>query len=259
MAPKRTLEDQWRAMLTGELPRLARTRRIMLKIPSGPRCKLCAAPFGKPGMRLVRLAGFGRSTINRRMCNGCIRHITKMPGGTELEISLLFADVRGSTRLAQLLPAHEFSALIARFYGTAAKVIDEHDGIVDKFVGDEAMALFIPGIAGDEHASRAVQAARELLHETGHAGGSPWVPLGAGVHTGTAYVGTVGEGDALDFTALGDAVNATARLAADAGPGEILISDATARAARLDTTGMETRRLTLRGREGQLDTYVSQA
>jgi adenylate cyclase len=231
----------------------------MLKIPSEPRCKLCAAPFGRPGRIVVRLVGFGRSTLNRRMCNGCIRHITKMPGGTELEISLLFADVRGSTGLAERLPPHEFSALMARFYGTAAKVVDELDGIVDKFVGDEAIALFIPGLAGNEHASRAVQAARGLLCETGHAGGSPWIPLGAGVHTGVAYVGTVGEGDALDFTALGDAVNTAARLAAEAGPGEILISDATASAAQLDTAGLETRHLSLRGRERVLDAFVARS
>jgi adenylate cyclase len=72
-------------------------------------------------------------------------------------------------------------------------------------------------------------------------------------------VGTVGEGDALDFTALGDAVNTAARLGADAGPGEILISDATASAAQLDTAGLETRHLSLRGRERVLDAFVARS
>src|SRR5207248_10959617 len=126
----------------------------------------------------------------------------KYPGGAEVEISVLFADVRGSTAIAERMPPQEFSRLMARFYGAAAAVIDEWDGIVDKFVGDGAVALFIPGFAGSDHAADAVAAARRLLEETGG-----WVPVGTGVHTGTSFVGSVGEGDVRDFTALGDTVN----------------------------------------------------
>ena len=126
---------------------------------------------------------------------------------------MLFADVRGSTGLAERIPAQEFSQLISRFYGTAARVVDRWNGLVDKFVGDEVVALFIPGFAGEDHATRAVDAARELLRETGNDGAEPWVPLGVGVHTGVAYVGRVGEDAACDFTAIGDAVNTPARLA----------------------------------------------
>ena len=124
----------------------------------------------------------------------------------------MFADIRGSTGLAEQLPPSEFGQLLTRFWGTAARVVDRWDGIVDKFVGDEAVALFIPGFAGEDHAARAVKAARELLIETGHGEGEAWVPVGIGVHTGLSYVGYIGEGDALDFTALGDTVNTAARL-----------------------------------------------
>jgi adenylate cyclase len=250
-------EEIWRGMLTGDLRGLQRMRRIMGRIPSEPRCKLCAAPFGWPGNLLLRLVGFGPSTLNRRLCRGCIRSVNKLPGGAEVEISLLFADVRGSTALAEQRPAHEFSGLMARFYGAAAKVVDAHDGIVDKFVGDEVVALFVPGFAGSDHAADAVAAARELLRETGNDGGEPWIPIGAGVHTGVAYVGTVGEGDARDFTALGDPVNATARLASSAAAGEILVSAAAAAAAGLDTRGLEARTLSLRGREETVETWVA--
>jgi adenylate cyclase len=241
-------DETWRGLLTGELEGLRRMRRMMGWIPSDPRCKLCAAPFGKPGSTLLRLVGFGPSPLNRRICRVCVRSVDKKPGGAELEISLLFADVRGSTALAEQLSPQDFSRLMSRFYVTAAKVVDRWDGIVDKFVGDEVVALFIPGFAGEDHAARALEAGRELMRETGNDGDDPWITIGAGVHTGVAYVGTVGDGDARDFTALGDPVNTAARLASSAGPGEVLVSSDAAAAAGLELAELETRTLTLRGR-----------
>jgi adenylate cyclase len=231
-------------------------RRISRAIPSDPRCKLCDGPFGPPG-NFMRLLGFGPSRINRRICRHCIQALEKNPGGAEVELSFLFADVRGSTALAERTSAEEFSHLMARFYGTAANVVDARNGIVDKFVGDQVVALFIPGFAGADHASDAIAAARELLEKTGHADGSPWIPVGAGVHTGVAYVGTIGEGDALDFTALGDSVNTAARLASSGGTGEILVSAAAAAASQLDTDGLEARTLTLRGRAESVQAWVT--
>jgi adenylate cyclase len=205
----------------------------------------------------MRIVGFGPSKLNRRLCRACFRSVEKHPGGAEVEISLLFADVRGSTALAERISAQEFSSLIARFYGTAAKVVDEWNGLVDKFVGDEVVALFIPGFSGDDHAARAVGAARELMRATGNDGGDSWVPIGVGVHTGTPYVGRVGEGDACDFTAVGDPVNTTARLASSAAAGEILVSAAAAEASGLDTSGLEMRALSLRGREETAEVWVA--
>jgi adenylate cyclase len=172
---------------------------------------------------------------------------------------LLFADVRGSTGLAEGMSAQDFSSLIARFYGTAAKVVDEWNGLVDKFVGDEVVALFIPGFTGEDHAARAVGAARDLMRATGNDGGDPWIPIGAGVHTGVPYVGRVGQGDACDFTAVGDAVNTAARLASSAAAGEILVSSSAANASELDTTGIELRILALRGREETAEAWVATA
>ena len=94
------------------------------------------------------------------------------------------------------------------------------------------------------------------MRETGNDGRDPWIPLGIGVHTGTSYVGTVGEGDAMDFTAVGDTMNITARLMTAAGPGEIVISGPAAAAAALDTTSLEHRSLELRGREEVVDAWV---
>ena len=250
------VEEAWRAVLNGELGALRVFRAVLGKIPAGPRCKLCLAPLKAPGSVLLKPLGFGPSKLNRRLCRACFRSIDKKPGGAEVELSLLFADVRGSTGLAEHMQAHEFSQLISRFYGTAARVVDRWDGIVDKFVGDEVVALFVPGFAGHDHAARAIEAAKDLLRQTSGGKGEPWVSVGAGVHTGVAYVGRVGEGDACDFTAVGDAVNTTARLASSAAAGEILVSKAAADASGLDPQGRETRTLSLRGRDETVDAVV---
>ena len=83
-------------------------------------------------------------------------------------------------------------------------------------------------------------------------------PVGAAVYTGVAYVGSVGEHDACDFTAVGDTVNTTARLASAAGPGELLVSTAAARAAGLETADLESRRRALRGREEAVEAWVAE-
>jgi adenylate cyclase len=254
----RTPEDVWERILTGNDPRLQRTRRMLGALPSPPRCKLCNAPFRGPGGVIMPVVGRGQSPLNRRLCKFCMNAAGKLPGGAEVEISVLFADVRGSTALAERVP-QDFSRLMARFYGAAARVIDERNGILDKFLGDGAVALFIPGFAGSDHAGDAIAAARALLEETGNDGPEPWIPVGAGVHTGKSFVGSFGEGDARDFTALGDTPNTAARLTELAGKGEILISAETALAANLKTTGLEQRTLALRGREKRVDAWVAKA
>jgi adenylate cyclase len=248
-----TTDEQWAMFLAGGDRSVERLRRFMGRIPKGPRCKLCNAPFSRPGSVVMRLIGYGPSRVNRRLCRMCIKSIDGKPGGAEIEITVLFADVRGSTGLAEGLAPGDFSRLMARFYGTAARIVDNHDGIVDKFVGDEIVALFIPGFAGADHAADAIAAAQELLEDTGRDG----LPVGAGVHTGSSFVGTVGEGDAYDFTALGDTVNAAARLGSLAQAGELLVSDAAATAGALDTTGLDHRTLELRGREQTLDAWIA--
>ena len=253
---KTSREEMWLQMLTGTYPRLHGMRRMWGMLPSPPRCKLCNAPFKGPGGVLMRAIAYGPSPLNRRLCKWCIRAVGKHPGGAEIEISVLFADVRGSTGIAERMPPEEYSRLLARFYGAAADVVDKRDGIVDKFVGDGAVALFIPGFAGADHAADAIAAARGLLEETGNGDAEPWIPIGVGVHTGRSFVGTVGEGDARDFTALGDTVNMAARLTDLAGAGEILVSTEAAVAGELDTEGLERRTVEIRGRDQGVDTWV---
>jgi adenylate cyclase len=100
---------------------------------------------------------------------------------------------------------------------------------------------------------------RDLLEQTRNGGERPWIPIGVGVHTGMSFVGTVGEGDARDFTAVGDTVNIAARLTGLAGAGEVLVSAEAATAGGLDTTGLERRSLELRGRAETVDAWIATA
>lgn len=175
----------------------------------------------------------------------------RYPGGTELEISMLFVDVRGSTDLAERMTATDYAQLMDRFYKAATDVLIRTDAFIDKLMGDEVMAFYFPLFTGPNHARPAVHAAQELLRATGHAEKQgPWLPVGVGVHTGVAFVGTVkgAEDSVFDITALGDNVNVAARLASMAAPGEALISDATHAAAGLDVGTLEQRQLDLKGK-----------
>jgi adenylate cyclase len=165
---------------------------------------------------------------------------------------MLFADVRGSTALAEKMSPIDFSRLINRFYVVATDVLVRTDALVDRLIGDEVIGLYIPGFAGPGHPRRAIEAAKNLLSATGHRHpDGPWLPVGVGIHTGTAFVGVVGgeEGTPQDFTALGDNVNIAARLASNANPGEVLISEAAYKAAGLELGDLEYRELDLKGKE----------
>ena len=175
----------------------------------------------------------------------------KYPGGTELEISMLFVDVRGSTTLAEGMRASEFSRLMNQFYREATAALIKTNAYVDKFVGDEVTGLYFPLFAGKNHAGAAIQAAQELTKVSIQTGKHQRpLPIGIGVHTGVAYVGTVSgiEGSVQDVTALGDNVNITARLASQAGAGEALISEAACTSAGFEFASAEQRQLQLKGK-----------
>jgi adenylate cyclase len=218
---------------------------MMRHIPSSPRCKLCFNPFGGVGGKFMRLAGFKPSRKNPNFCSRCCDMLP--PGGAECDIAVLFADVRGSTGLGESRSASEVAALYNRFYVTATEVLVRHDAIVDKLIGDEVMALFVPGFAGPEYRRRAAEAAGALLRAIGYGTESaPWLPVGVGVNAGVAYVGNVG-GAVMDFTALGDTVNVAARLQGQAAVGEVLLAG-----VREDCAGLfpstEVRTLAVEGR-----------
>jgi adenylate cyclase len=243
-------EAIWRELLTGEGSVMPKQRRRNRRLPGSPRCKTCLHPLGGPLVPVLRLVTRrGRSTMNPNFCNLCEDFVHTHAGGAEIELSLLFADVRGSTALAESMTPSEFSRLMNRFYVDANRVLIDSDALVDKLVGDEVIGLYLP-VNAPEHAAKAIVAAGELLRETA-------LPVGAGVHTGTAYVGAVGsDGTVTDFTALGDAVNVAARLSGLAAVGEVLVSEDSYAASGLDLGELEQRRLELKGRSAPIDVRV---
>ena len=260
---KRTPEEEMHEFLTGHDPVSALMRRVFSRVPSGPNCKICAAPFAGPGGAVLRHVGFGRYTGNPTMCNFCIKSLQKMGvQGAEIPVSLLFADIRGSTGIGERLSPTEFRSFLDRFYRVASEVVLASEGIVDKFVGDEVIGLFFGGVSGDRHAAAAIAAGRDLLSRVDHgdATRSGPIPVGAAVHTGEAFVGSTATDNVVsDFTALGDTVNTTARLASEAAAGELLVSVEAARAAGTDMSGLERRTITVRGRTEPIEVAVLRA
>ena len=178
--------------------------------------------------------------------------------GVEIPITLLFSDIRGSTGIGERMRPADFHTFLNRFYRLASDSIVAHDGIVDKVVGDEVIGLFFGGISGPHHPAVAVAAAIDLAERAAQAG-APLVsiPVGTAVHTGVAFVGATGLGTTVDdFTALGDAVNITARLASAAVAGEVIVSVATAAAAGMATGQLERRTVEIRGRTEPIEVIV---
>jgi adenylate cyclase len=224
-------------------------RRFFRSIPSSPRCKLCASPFGGVGGPIMRAVGKAPWPKNPRYCSRCFTELVRHRTGAEVECSLVFADVRGSTALAEGMRPGAFRELMGAFLSAASDVLVERDAIIDKFVGDEIVAIFIPGLTGARHAANAIAGAGDVVRVARRLG----LPVGAGVNTGVAFVGAVGEGEHVEFTAMGDPVNVAARLASAAGAGEVLVTLRSALAGGLDTTAGSPRSLSLKGRAEPVD------
>jgi len=257
--PDAMSNEDFRRILTGEHPDLARIRVNLKRIPSSPR-KLCNAPFGGAGGAVMKHFGFGRFPGNPAICQNCISQYRKTGvTGAEIPVTLLFADIRGSTGIGERLSPTAFHDFLVFFYRLGSAAILDNGGIVDKLVGDEVIGLFFGGVSGPRHAAAAIAAATDLVARAGRADATPMgpIPIGAGVHTGTAFVGPTGpEGLIDDFTALGDPVNTSARLASAAAAGELLVSVDAAEAAGTVPADAERRTLEVRGREATIDVLV---
>ena len=207
------------------------------------------------------MIGKGPSSLTPQLCNQCYGFTSRNLGGTEIELTMLFADVRGSTPLAASMGPMAYSKLISRFFGVANDVFIGSDALLNRLVGDQVIGLYVPGFAGPDHRAKAIRAAQRLLHETGHdSSEGPWLPIGVGVHTGVAFLGSVGSYDnnAVDIAVLGDPPNVAARLSSSAATGEILISDeAYVRDMKLEN--LEKRQLALKGKSGAFNVFVMKA
>lgn len=243
--------EKWHKVLTDGHAPLVRARRVFRYLPSEPRCKVCNNPFGGIAGRVMAAAGFKPSRKNPNLCTRCCDALPA--GGAEVDVAVLFADVRGSTALAERASAADFATLLNRFYGVATRTLLRHDAIIDKLVGDEVMAFFVRGISGPDYRRRAVQAGMDLLRAVGYGTAEePWIELGAAVNAGIAYIGNVGAA-VMDFTALGDTVNVAARMQQGAAGGELIVADGVADEL---VAHAPRRTLTLRGHEQPMEAFV---
>jgi adenylate cyclase len=219
--------------------------RVFRILPHEPRCKICHSPFEGIGGTLIG-AFFGRkqSNLNPHFCNVCEDFARKNPGGAEVEMSMLFADVRGSTALSEQMSSIEFSGLINRFYVGATRAITEEDGLVEKLAGDAVAAFWGAGFAGKDYVARTIRAAQAIARSMQKQN----IPVGIGVHAGLGYFGAMGtSGGLVDISAIGEEVNTAARLASKAAAGEIILSQAALIRAHMDGSELESRRLELKG------------
>ncbi len=250
-------DDMWYWYLTGEqrapFPRdwqiaLGVQHKFHRFFPGSPRCIECGAPMGGLGSLFLR-PGSKPASFSTRFCSACEVTARKEEAGAEVMLSMLFADVRESTPLAEKSSTAEFSGMINRFYKETSKVLVAKNAMVNRLMGDQVSALFVPRFAGKDHPNVAINAAQDILRATGHGQKSgPWVPVGVGVHTGLAFVGVVGSSDGVnEIAVLGSAANLCARLSSHAAAGEILISEDAVKAGNLDVAGLESRTLELKG------------
>jgi adenylate cyclase len=264
---KRNLNENWYWYLTGEhkdgfssqYEFIFRLQNIVARVlPGSPRCVECGLPLAGLGSWLTVTHP---ASYSPRLCNKCEKAMRKEEAGAELELSMLFADVRGSTSLAQTTSTSEFKEIIQRFYRAATDVLIQYDALVNRLMGDQVIGLFVPRFAGSGHAKVAVSAALDILRATGHASqGGPWIPVGIGIHTGVAYVGAVGTGSGVnEIAVLGSAPNLAARLSSQAADGEVIVSEAAALAAKLAPQEGESRQLELKGIEPAVAVRVLRA
>jgi len=228
-------------------------------IPSDPHCIECGMPMSGLGGWLLRFNGSRPSSFSSLLCSGCEKIARKKESGAEVELSMIFADMRDSTPLAERTSTSEYKSLIQRFYKECSQVLVQYNSMVNRLMGDQVSALFVPRFAGKkEHARVAINAAKAVLKVTGHGSQEgPWIPVGVGVHTGEAFVGAVGSGEGVnEIAVLGSAANLCARLSSAAAAGEILVSEVSAEFAGIQVDDLERRELKLKGISEKIPVYV---
>src|SRR3954470_9376925 len=199
---------------------------LFRSLPSSPRCGVCGAPFAGVGRWIVGPLGYRPSRKNPTVCGTCVEF--SPPGGMKQHIGVPFADLRGFTAHSEGADPQEVSSLLRRFYRVAEDVLFP-DAVIDKLIGDEVMALYLPDLKPDmtreEVPPRMLEHACELLRSVGHGSDEErFVEMGVGIDVGEAFVGNIGQRALYDFTAVGDVVNTASRLQGQAAGGEVVMS-----------------------------------
>ncbi len=179
-------------------------------------------------------------------------------GGVRQEVTVLFADLRGFTPLAESLPPDELINILNTYLSAIAETALAYEGTLDKFMGDGAMILFNAPVPQPDHVARAVQTAlkmRQVIEELTVLPDDKRLSLGIGIHTGEAVVGNIGSQELMNYTAIGDAVVLAKRLQENAEAGQILVSEEVYRQVCDLVVGEEVGMITVKGRVEPVHAY----
>ncbi len=152
-------------------------------------------------------------------------------GGTKRPVVVFFSDIRGFTPMSEKMSPDDIASLLTEYFTEMVAIVFEHGGTLDKFIGDEIMALWGAPVSKDDDADRAMRAAIDMmsvlkeLNETWSAKGRPHVEIGIGINFGEVFAGNIGAEQRMEYTVIGDAVNVASRLCSNALRGQVIVSE----------------------------------
>jgi adenylate cyclase len=248
---EKEIEEVWRRLFELGEPELKKLQAEFIQVvsPTQSRCKLCFFAFDQVGVQDRK-----RSQRNPYFCNKCDEYITENAGGANVNISVIFVDVRSSVSIAEDMDPNDFRKLMGKYFYAATLSLLETEGFIIEFIGDAVAAIYPPGFSGD-YSSKAIAGAEKVLRaKMPSLPNGDELPIGVGVHTGIASIGTVQSAlnGYLDVQPFGDNVNVASRLSGMALPGQALISEATLLAAEVETGGLNLKEYKVEGRRATI-------
>jgi class 3 adenylate cyclase/ActR/RegA family two-component response regulator len=202
-----------------------------------------------------------RSFVPQQVVERLAAHPDSAIEPQEVEVSVLFSDIRGFSAIAERLPTRDVADVVGRHLSAMAEVVVEHGGTIDKFQGDAVMAIFGAPDPQPDHAERALRCALAMQVRQAALNAEGWgssdlsdLRVGIGVNTGLVIAGTVGGGGRLEYTVVGDAVNVAQRLQSEADGGEIVAAATTVRSAP-DVAAEPIGSRTVKGREEPVEVF----
>ena len=249
--------DQEGTLISARKSRMCKGCWQQLHVPI-PLRGIAALPF--------RAFGIRPSRMNPNICTICEMMFTKVMRARKIsiDVTVLFADLRGYTALSQSLPEDQIAGLLDVFYDECASAIWEYDGLLNKTIGDAIMAIFNFPIRQPEHAARALDAAREIQRRcqarqsmsNGPVDCAKSIDVGIGIDSGLVSFGEFGRSH-RDLTAIGTVVNTAARAQAAAEAGQILVTRKVRDRCGLGLAGSEGRVYPLKGLPEPTELYAA--
>jgi adenylate cyclase len=238
---------------------------VALPVTSGDEIGVLTDSFNQMA-RSLREKEMIKHAFTRYVAREVVEEILKDPEhlvltGERREATVLFCDIRGFTPMSERLSPEDVVSLLNEFYTLMIETTFKHDGTLDKFLGDAVMAVFGAPIAHPDHATRAVRTAIAMqqgvtaLNETRIRDGKERIQVGIGVAVGEVVAGTVGSGERMEYTVIGDSVNLASRLESNAKPGRILISGRTYEMVRHLVEVVPLGPIKVKGKEEQVEVY----